>query len=226
MSTVTKRNDAQTETEATEDAKRRTAPTGAQTKNQPPLAALILALLEEHPMHVYGMHKLMLERRLDHLVNIERRNSVQQVLNRLHREGHVETADGRTGRRIVYRITDTGRTLFYDWLHTEISRPRTEYPRFTAAVSLLGLLPPAEAIDLLAARRAELNNASAHLQEELSRGEFLPEVLTLEVDLRLTTTQAEIGWLDRIIARLESKQLTWDREDLLALSTADEPHEE
>lgn len=216
---MVKRND-EAETETTEYAKRKTAPTESQTKNQPALAALILALLEEHPMHVYGMHKLMLERRLDHLVNIERRNSVQQVLNRLHREGHVETADGKTGRRIVYRITDTGRALFYDWLRTEISRPRTEYPRFTAAVSLLGLLLPTEAIDLLAARRAELHDASAHLQEELAQGKFLPEVLTLEVDFRLTTTQAEIDWLDRVIARLDSKQLTWEREDLLALSTA------
>lgn len=226
MSTVTKQNDTRAETESAQYPKRNTVPAEPRTKNQPPLAALILALLEEHPMHVYGMHKLMLERRLDHLVNIERRNSVQQVLNRLHREGHVETADGDTGRRIVYRITDTGRSLFYDWLRNEISRPRMEYPRFTAAVSLLGLLPPAEAIDLLTARRAELNDTSAHLQEELAQGEPLPEVLTLEVDLRLTTTQAEIDWLDRVIARLESKQLTWDRADLLALSTADEHAEE
>lgn len=191
-----------------------------QSKNQSPLAMMILALLEEHPMHVYGMHKLMLERGQDRLVNIERRNSIQQVLSRLHRDGCVETVDGDTGRRIIYSITDLGRSLLYDWLRAEISRPKTEYPRFTAAVSLLGLIRPSNAATLLAARRQRLIDDAAHLRCELTQGESLPAVLTLEVDLRLTTTQAEIEWLDRVIAGLESKDLSWERDDLLALSTA------
>lgn len=190
--------------------------------NQSPLTLIVLALLEEHPMHVYGLHKLMLERGQDDLVNIGRRNSVQQVLTRLHRDGYAETVDGDTGRRVVYRITQEGSGLLYDWLRDEIGEPSTEYPRFTAAVSLLGFLSPTMAADLLAARRARMSEDAAGLSDELARGTLLPTVLTLEVDLRLAMIQAEIEWLDRVIARLEAGELSWDLHELLALSTAED----
>lgn len=171
-------------------------------------------------MHVYGLHKLMRERGQDELVNIERRNSVQQVLTRLARDGHVETVDGDTGRRITFRNTDSGSALLFDWLRSELCRPNPEHPRFTAAVALLGFLRPAEARSLLADRRSRLDEEIARLGRQLARGESLPRVLTLEVDLRLATLRAESDWIGHLIGQIDSGDVTWDPDELLTFSTA------
>ena len=181
-----------------------------------PLSFVLLALLAEQPMHVYGLHKLMLERGHDTLVNIEQRNSVQQVLDRLRRDGHVEVVpSGDTSRRVVYRTTDAGRDLLFDWLRHSVAQPRREYPSFPVAVSLIAFLPPGEARALLAERRAAIGHEIDSLVAAQRAGEALPSVLTLELDLALHLNRAEAQWLDRTIDRLATGTLAWHPDDLL-----------
>jgi DNA-binding PadR family transcriptional regulator len=70
---------------------------------------VVLALLEEGPMHVYRMHELIKTRGKDTVVNVAQRNSVYQTIARLVRNGLVrlrETSrdEGRP-ERAVYENT-------------------------------------------------------------------------------------------------------------------------
>jgi DNA-binding PadR family transcriptional regulator len=182
------------------------------------LSFVLLALLCEHPMHVYGLHKLMLERGQDALVNIEQRNSLQQVLDRLRREGHVEVvadAEAAPSRRVVYRATASGRTLLFDWLHASLAHPRRDYPSLPVAVSLIAFLRPADAQRLLGQRRSTLSREIEALHASLNSAADLPAVFTLEIDLMLHTMRAEAQWLDQTIERLSSGTLRWNPDELL-----------
>jgi DNA-binding PadR family transcriptional regulator len=75
--------------------------------------------------------------------------------------------DGARPERTVYAITDAGRAELSDWLRELIATPEPSPTTFTAALSVMGALPPDDVIELLgrridvlagqiAARRAEL----------------------------------------------------------------------
>src|SRR5262245_13708601 len=108
-----------------------------------PLAMVVLALLEESPMHPYRMHELIKARGKDTVVNVAQRNSVYQTLTRLVRDGLVRAkqtthAESRP-ERTVYQITPRGRQTLDEWLETMLSTPAREFPEFPAALSFVAL---------------------------------------------------------------------------------------
>src|SRR5699024_9856887 len=114
-----------------------------------PLSLVVLALLREHPMHVYGLHRLIRERGQDRLVNVEHRNSVRQTVERLRRAACVEVDEMQSGEgpvRTVYRITTAGSDLLDEALREAVATPRSEYPVFPVAASLLALFSPDEVV--------------------------------------------------------------------------------
>lgn len=188
-----------------------------------PLSPVVLALLAEHPMHVYGLHRLMQERGLGQLVNIERRNSVQQAVTRLARDGLVEVDEAVTRGgppRTIYRVTDSGSTSLHRWLHTELAGPRAEYATFPVAVSLLAFLTPPVVRDLLEERRGRLADELAAMRAAQEEGAHLPPVLLLEIGLGTAMHAAEIDWVDGVIAQIDDGSLNWDPETLLQDSPA------
>lgn len=191
-----------------------------------PLSFVVLALLVEQPMHAYGLHKLMRERRQDALVNIERRNSVQQVLDRLQRDGFIEVVPqtgATTRRRIVHRVTEDGDRLLHDWLRTTIAEPRPEFPSFPVAISLAAFLDPTTLAELLEGRRTRVRHTIEREQQTLAAAApALPAILLLENDLGLAQLHAELEWLERTVERLRSGELDWDRDALVAASRAGE----
>ncbi len=189
-----------------------------------PLSFIALALLCEHPMHAYGLHKLMRQRGQDELVNIERRNSLQQALERLHRDGYIEVVPDAApaSRRVVYRATAEGWDLLLGWIRDTIARPHPEYASLPAAVSLIAFLPAEEATTVLDRRRTLLGQLIEEKEAARKSGSHLPEVLLLEVDLNLTLWRAELSWLDDVARRIASEALTWDTTALLEGSAAAE----
>lgn len=188
-----------------------------------PLALLVLALLCEHPMHVYGLHKLIRERGQDTLVNVEHRNSVRQAVERLIREGRAEVDEVQSGagpQRTVYRVTEQGRGDLQGWLRDLLSAPRREFPVFPVAVSLLSFLSPEEAAELLKLRRGVLQGAHSDLDaRNREAATHLPTIFLVEVDLQLRLLEAEIGWVDTTLTRITSGDLTWDTAALLENTT-------
>ena len=57
--------------------------------------------------------------------------------------------DGRRPERTVYEITLAGRDELRAWMADLIAEPTKEYPQFEAALCLLPVLPPDEALALL-----------------------------------------------------------------------------
>lgn len=183
-----------------------------------PLSLVVLALLREHPMHVYGLHRLIHERGQDRLVNVEHRNSVRQTVERLRRASCVEVDEVQTGEgpvRTVYRITTAGSDLLEEALREAVATPRSEYPVFPVAASLLALFSPDEVVGLLAQRRAVLIAQRAELEPSLEGPPGLPGILAIEDELRVGLVDAELAWIDDVTARIGSGKLVWDTAALI-----------
>ena len=184
------------------------------TPRRSPLAVLVLALLEEAPMHPYRMQQVIKERAQDTLVNVAQRNSVYQTLDRLVRDGLAAPAltARDTGRpeRTVYEITATGRDTLHGWLTTMLSTPPREFPEFPVALALIALLEPAQVADLLAARIEALEAARAAKPPVPD----LPRLFLIEEEYKDALTATELAWLRRIVADLRDGTLTWNRADL------------
>jgi DNA-binding PadR family transcriptional regulator len=182
-----------------------------------PLAMVVLAHLAEEPMHVYRMQQLIKERAKDTVVNVAQRNSLYQTIARLVRDGLVlfqqTSRDVNRPERVVYEITDLGRSTLDRWLEEMLGVPAREFPEFPAALAFIALVPPRRARDRLEARRAELEKrvatSRAAMGSALASG--LPRLFLLEDEYKNAMTQAEIAWLDQIIAELRNRGLTWSR---------------
>jgi hypothetical protein len=102
-----------------------------------------------------------------------------------------------------------------------LASPAREFPEFPAAVSLLALLAPEQALSQLVARRAAREAELAEIERRLrSAGIELPRVVVLEEEYRRAMVRAEIGWLDGVIADLRSGALRWDYDELRAFDQA------
>ncbi|MGC5020992.1 PadR family transcriptional regulator [Micromonospora sp. DT47] len=124
-----------------------------------PLALVVLAWLLTQPLHPYELGRRLQGSGQDRHIKYTR-SSLYMVVERLERAGFIveqETVrDGQRPERTVYAITDTGRTEFYDWLRELVAQPQEEYPQFAVALSLLSLLAPREAVELLRKRHEAL----------------------------------------------------------------------
>ena len=183
-----------------------------------PLSLVVLALLAEQPMHPYRMFQLINQRGKTTIVNITQRNSLYQVIDRLVRSGLAEVEgterDANRPERTVYRITPLGSSTVREWVVEMLSPDKPEFPAFPAALSLIALVSPTQALESLTSRRAALQtrrDASAQeTADALAMG--LPHLFLLDDEYRVAMLDAEIAWLDGVIAELKSGELTWSQE--------------
>src|SRR5690606_27254117 len=94
--------------------------TMARTFQRSPLALAILVLLAEKPMHPYRMQQLIKERGKDLVINVQRRASLYQTIQRLLRNGLIavkETSrEENRPERTVYELTEKGLQTAREWL--------------------------------------------------------------------------------------------------------------
>src|SRR5215831_20559513 len=99
----------------------------------------VLAHLAESPMHVYRVQQLIKERAKDTVINVTQRNSLYQTIARLVRDGLVRvlktSREENRPERVVYEITDAGRSTLDRWLEAMLRTPAREFPEFPAALS-------------------------------------------------------------------------------------------
>lgn len=169
-------------------------------KRTNPLALAVLALLTERPMHPYEMAQTMRERHQEEVIKLNY-GSLYTVVESLHKHGLITASAtqkaGNRPERTVYAITDTGTDELHDWLRELIAVPAKEYPRFEAGISLVGLLPPDDALAVVEQREAALGEqiaALATLIEQL-KGMGLPQLAWIELDYRMAVLRAERSWL-------------------------------
>lgn len=177
-----------------------------------PLALAVLALLWERPMHPYEMAATMRERQKHRSIKLSY-GSLYTVVDTLERHDLIvprETVrEGRRPERTIYALTDDGREELIDWLSDLLRRPVKEYLTFEAGLSLMGVLPPDEAIALLdeRAHRLEDDIAVEQAHREAATAKGVPRIFLIEHDYEVAMKKAELRWVRDFIETLRSGEL-------------------
>lgn len=184
-----------------------------------PLALTILGLLEDGPLHPYRMQQLIKQWGKDQVVNVGQRATLYKTINRLTEAGLIEvhetTRDHLYPERTTYQLTDAGRTASRQWIAEILSTPRNEFPEFPAGLSFLPMISPRATQDLLATRRDLLVQRLADRDTLVAKaGVELPRVTMLETEYLHAITEAEIRWIDTVLAGLSDGSITWDPKEM------------
>lgn len=179
-----------------------------------PLAVGALALLAERAMHPYEMYQLMRERQEQRIVRVSP-GSLYRTVERLADEGLIhKTATEREGHRperTVYAITLAGWEALRAALAEMLAAHVNEYPRFPLAMREARNLPPDRVAALLRDRSAQIGASldlwNASIERIAAKG--LPRHFALDVHFQRDMLAAERVWIDRVVAQLESGELSW-----------------
>lgn len=187
----------------------------ARTPHRSPLAMVLLALLAEAPAHPYRMQQLIRERRKDKVVNVHRRGSIYQTIDRLLRDELIAVRDVARERgrpeRTVYEISQPGRVALRAWLSEMLAAPAAEFPEFPAALAFLPVLEPAEVQHLLERRALAVQQLlDADAAEHATIAPSLPRLFLIEDSYRGALLRAELDWVRGVIDELRSGVLRWD----------------
>ncbi|MFJ8625294.1 PadR family transcriptional regulator [Kitasatospora sp. NPDC093550] len=184
-----------------------------------PLALAVLAELLAEPMHPYEMGRRLKEHAKDRNIKYNR-SSLYMVVEQLRKAGFVaeqETVrDTQRPERTVYALTPEGRTELHDWMRELVAEPQHEYPAFGVSLSLLMVLPPAEAAELLERRRTALVAEVAAIREEMrtATADGVGWIFLIEEEYRVGGLEAEVAFVERLIAQLREPDFvrTWQEQ--------------
>ncbi|WP_285777388.1 PadR family transcriptional regulator [Microtetraspora sp. NBRC 13810] len=167
-----------------------------QRKVANPLALAVLAELMVEPMHPYEIGRRLKAHGSDRNIKYNR-SSLYMVAEQLTKAGFIamrETVrDTLRPERTVYALTDEGRRELHDWLCELVAQPRSEYPQFGLALSLLSVLAPAEAVELLTERLARITASAGRIRETMqsARAEGVLWVFLIDDEYELALLEAE-----------------------------------
>ncbi len=175
-----------------------------------PLALAVLAGLEERAMHPYEMATTMRARHKDESIKLNF-GSLYTVVEALQRHGLIEAQEtereGKRPERTVYRITAAGSAELLDWLSELISVPTKEYLRFEAGLSLLPVLSPSQAVELLEIRcqTLEVDLAQRRTVGGMIADQGVPRLFTVEFEYMTALVEAELEWSRKLIGEVKSE---------------------
>jgi DNA-binding PadR family transcriptional regulator len=159
--------------------------------------ALLALLMPGQPMHPYQMANLLRRTGKENDMKIKW-GSLYTVIQNLEKHHFIEALsshrEGRRPERTLYGITDAGRAELHDWLRELVAEPEPEFPRFEAALSVLGVLHPDEVLDLLQRRHDTLAAQIAEDRASLAHEE-VPRIFLIEAEYALAMKEAEAAWV-------------------------------
>jgi DNA-binding PadR family transcriptional regulator len=171
------------------------------------LALAVLGYLGRQPAHPYELSRTLREHGDDRSIKFNH-GSLYMVFQQLTKAGFVtelETSrDGQRPERTVYRLTDEGRAELDDWLQELVEEPEFEYPQFVAALSMIAVLPPSAAVELLRRRLghlSELRGEEQRLLDKLHR-DGIAGLFLVEEDFRLARLDADIAFVRGLIDKI------------------------
>ncbi|GAA4198856.1 PadR family transcriptional regulator [Microbispora amethystogenes] len=172
------------------------------------LGLAVLSTVVQRPMHPYEMATLMRARGKDRDMGVKW-GSLYTVVRNLEKHGFLEVEgtvrEGAHPERTIYRITDAGRAELADWVRDLIADPEPERPRFEAALSVCGVLPPDELTGLLRRRLALLEEDVAAQREALAEWRReTPRLFLVEAEYDLAVREAEAAWIRSFVEELTS----------------------
>jgi DNA-binding PadR family transcriptional regulator len=173
-----------------------------------PLALAVLACLIERPMHPYEISSTLRSRGKHESIKLNY-GSLYTVVEALAKRGLIAAQEteraGRRPERTVYRITETGRIEFADWLSDLLSTPVNDFTTFEAALSLLPGLPPQEVVGLLRDRAERLRFliAEADAIDQVAAA-TIPRLFLVESDYRQALRRAELAYVEQLIKDIDT----------------------
>jgi DNA-binding PadR family transcriptional regulator len=174
-----------------------------------PLALAVLALLFERPMHPYEMALILKQRRKEDSIKL-RYGSLYTVIELLLKRGFIAAREtereGRRPERTIYEITAAGRDELRAWMIDLIGLPVKEYPQFEAALCLMPVLPPDEALALLRQRLHLIEQDAAVLSGQIEgmKAANFPPLFLVENEYRLALLKAEQAFLADLVKKIEN----------------------
>lgn len=174
-----------------------------------PLALAVLALLFERPMHPYEMGVVLKQRHKEDSIKL-RYGSLYTVIELLLKRGMIAAKEtereGRRPERTVYVITSAGTEELHDWMADLVGMPVKEYPQFEAALCLLPILAPDEALALLRQRQKLIEQNVAVLSGQIAgvSAQNFPPLFLVETEYRLALMKAEQAFVAELVSRIEN----------------------
>jgi DNA-binding PadR family transcriptional regulator len=187
------------------------------------LALAVLALVFERPMHPYEMAATLKHRQKHESIKL-RYGTLYTVIDLLALRGLIRPKEtsrgGKRPERTVYALVPAGRDLLREWMSELLAQPAKEFPQFEAALCLLPILPPDEAVLLLRDRMVRLTGTIAQKEAELARvsamtlaevkqpdqelptpllGQKFPAIFVVESQYRLALLKAELDFIDDLV---------------------------
>jgi DNA-binding PadR family transcriptional regulator len=169
----------------------------------------ILGLVAEKPRHGYEIEQVIEERGMREWTEVGF-SSIYYLLKKLEREGLVVGAleEGARGpARKVYRSTAAGQEALMAGTLEALSTPQRRYSPLLLGLAHLPGIPPTEAREALETYRAALVQRREHLGERWDGQHPLPYFVDAMFDHSLTILEAELGWVDKFIKRLEAEDV-------------------
>jgi len=158
----------------------------------------ILGLLRDVPRHGYELKQQLAELGFWKVSF----GSLYPALRRLEKRGLIEAVRA-TGRRKAYRMTDTGRDAFQALLREDPAEPEEER-RFNLRLAFFRYLEPALRISTLERRRRQLVDLSVEsrrtLRDARAQRTSMDRYTQALMERTVRTTEADIAWLDELIA--------------------------
>jgi len=175
-----------------------------------PLALAVLACLWERPMYPYEMTTTMRERGKEDSIRLNF-GSLYSVIKSLEKHDFIRVAqterEGNRPERVVYAITDAGRQEAEEWLRELVEVPVKEYPAIETGLSLLPMLPPETAADLLESRRDRLDADLEERRALLKQTGDLPELFMVEFHYRMAVLEAERAFIAALAERIRDRSI-------------------
>jgi DNA-binding PadR family transcriptional regulator len=173
-----------------------------------PLALAVLTCLFERPMHPYEMAQTLRTRAKHESIKLNY-GSLYGVVETLEGRRLIEAVEtsqqGRRPQRTVYAITEAGKTEMTEWLAELLAVPVKEYLRYEAALSLIGALPPDEALPLLRQRcdalEIRIDQLEAGHEAAAKRG--LPRLFEIEGEYVVALARAELAFTRELADEIE-----------------------
>ncbi|MBE0447399.1 MAG: helix-turn-helix transcriptional regulator [Actinobacteria bacterium] len=184
---------------------------------------MVLGLVLEKPMHGYEINQVIGSEEMYSWLDISR-TSVYYALARLKKQGFIaEVVEKQYNKpdRSVYRITETGRELFFDSLEWSLAEQEKVFLEYNVGLFFINKLTKEKAYEVLEKRKRFVKKWQKSLKEQLKLvqddEEYSP-TLKAVIDHTLSFAEHEASWLDDFIKNTDSSFKKSDSASVFSLS--------
>ncbi|HEY0753957.1 MAG TPA: PadR family transcriptional regulator [Ktedonobacteraceae bacterium] len=167
---------------------------------------LLLGMLLDGSLYGYQLHQIV--RAHGELYADLKKANLYYLLERLTKDGaltvEVESgAKGARGERLIYTITEQGRSRFYQLLRETLLRYEPVHTGIETAVVFLTHLSVEEGIALLKERQQIVQAKHAQVRADIGQPDKQAPLVAIASDHILSFIDAELAWLARSLERLQ-----------------------